>query len=180
LRIHHERCPLCKTPYEDSPNDPTRYVDTCIPCDRGEKTFEKRFGFGGDSDFYHHELAHFVLRYGTRPRYRRDLQWMEEDLYKQTAGRAQLHELRVLALQGLAYVKLGWRASWKRLVHLSWGGLDEAAKRNGQEGYLRGEPVVRTETAALREVLRYRATTSQTKVALLAQTISLFRTGGLK
>jgi hypothetical protein len=137
--------------------------------------FEERFGFSGDTDFIYHELAHFVLRYGRLPRYRKDWRDMERDLNRQTLGRAQIHELRVLALQGCTYLRLGWKLSWGRLVGLSWGGLDEAASRNGPESYLRGSPVATSKTAARREVLRYVPQTSPKKVALLARTIAEFR-----
>jgi hypothetical protein len=170
-----ERCPLCHVPYEDDPTDPARYVDVCAPCDRAEKAFAKRFGTVGDADFIYHELAHFVLRYGKVPCYRRDWRAMDRELDRQTVGRAQIHEMRVLALQGCAYLQLGWKLSWKRLVRLSWGGLDEAAAGNGPESYLRGLPVVTTESAARREVLRYSANTRQKKVDLLARTIMAFR-----
>lgn len=163
----HERCTLCQIPYEDDPDDPARYVEVCVPCDRAEKTFAQRFGVLGDADFLYHELAHFVLRYGRAPRCRRDWRTMDRELFEQTVGRAQVHELRALALQGCAYIKLGWKLSWKRLVGMSWRGLHEAARRNGPESYLRGVPVVTTETAACREVRRYCAGTALKKVELL-------------
>ena len=140
-----------------------------------EQIFDKRFGFSGDADYICHELAHFVLRYGKLPGRRGDWRRMERVLWKQPAGRAQLHELRVLALQGLAYIELGWKLSWKRLVGLSWPGLDEAARRNGPESYLRGVPVVTTERAAHASVMDCRAAVSRRKVALLAHAITAFR-----
>lgn len=140
-----------------------------------EHGFDKRFGFSGDADYLCHELAHFILRYGKLPRRRADWRRMDRELGNQTVGRAQLHELRVLALQGLAYIELGWKLSWKRLVGLSWGGLDEAARRNGPESYLRGAPVVTTERAARKGVLSHRVEVSRRKVALLARAIESFR-----
>jgi hypothetical protein len=172
----HERCEVCQTLYEDDPNDPARYVDVCVPCDRAEKMFARRFGDSvGDADFIYHELAHFILRYGKAPRRRKDWRRMERELDRQTCGRAQVHELRVLALQGLAYLQLGWKLSWKRLVSLSWPGLDEVARANGRESYLRGSPVVTTERAARRKVLRYAASVSPKKVHLLARAIGILR-----
>jgi hypothetical protein len=141
-----------------------------------EKVFDKRFGFSGDADYICHELAHFVLRYGKLPRRRADWRRMDRELWKQPVGRAQLHELHALALQGLAYIELNWRLSWKRLVKLSWGGLDEAARRNGPESYLRGLPVVTTERGARAAVRAYRGDVSRRKVALLAGAIVAFRT----
>jgi hypothetical protein len=172
-----ECCAVCQVPYDDDPVDPTRYVDVCRPCSRAEKAFATRFGgaSSGDADFIYHELAHFVLRYGKAPRWRKDWRALDQELNKQPVGRAQVHELRVLALQGCAYLQLGWRLSWKRLVRLSWGGLDEATRRNGPESYLRGRSVVTTEHAARREVLRYRTITASTKVDLLARAISCLR-----
>ena len=140
-----------------------------------EQVFNKRFGFSGDADYVCHELAHFVLRYGKLPRRRADWRRMDRELWKQPVGRAQLHELRVLTLQGLAYIELGWKLSWKRLVGLSWPGLDEAARRNGPESYLRGVPVVTTERAARDAVRSHRGDVSRRKVQLLAHAITAFR-----
>ena len=176
MRIRrHERCDVCHTPYEDDPGDRTRYQDSCVPCIRMEQIFDKRFGFSGDADYICHELAHFVLRYGKFPRRRADWRRMDRELWEQSVGCAQLHELRVIALQGLAYIELGWKLSWKRLVGLSWAGLDEAARRNGPESYLRGVPVVTTERAAREAVMDYRGDVSRRKVALLARAITRFR-----
>jgi hypothetical protein len=173
----HERCGLCRTPYEDDPTDPTRYKDVCVPCNRAEATFEKRFGVIGDMDYVCHELAHFIACFGKIPRYRRDFRAMDARLDVQTVGRAQVHELRTIALEGLAFMQLGWNLSWKRIVHLSWFGLEEAAHRTGPVSYSRGTPVVLTETAARRHVLRYRAHTAKWKVDLLARAIRSFHRG---
>lgn len=172
--LYQERCDLCTTPYEGDPDDPRRYRDGCVPCLRAEAAFERRFRIGGDIDYVCHELAHFVLRYGKIPRYRRDWSMMERDLNEQTVGRAQIHELRVLALQGLAYIQLGWNLSWKRLVGLSWFGLEEAAARTGPVSYLCGTPVVTTERAARRHVRNYRGQISRKKVDLLTGAIASF------
>lgn len=145
-----------------------------------EHVFDKRFGFSGDANYLCHEMAHFILRYGKLPSRRADWRRMDRELGNQPVGHAQLHELRVLALQGLAYIELGWRISWKRLVNLSWGGLDEAARRNGPESYLRGAPVVTTERAARDAVRNYRVDVSRRKVVLLAGAIVAFRTDHAK
>lgn len=171
-----ERCVVCNTPHEDDLNDPWRYTDSCAPCLRMEQSFERRFGFSGDADYLCHELAHFILRYGKLPRRRADWRRMDRELSEQPVGRAQLHELRVLALQGLTYIELGWKLSWKRLVGLSWPGLDEAAQRNGPESYLRGAPVVTTERAARDAVRSHRGDVSRRKVQVLAHAITAFRT----
>ena len=177
--VRLERCELCQTPYEDDPNDSARYKDECTPCQRMEEAFKKRFGVSGDANYICHELAHFVMCYRTIPRYRRDWYVLERLLEERKIGRAQVHEMRTLALQGLAYIQLGWRVSWKRLVSLSWPGLSEvglqygAVMRRYEPGH--GELVVFTETAARREVQRYRAHTSQKKTDLLALTIASFR-----
>ncbi len=73
------------------------------------------------------------------------------------------------------YIHLGWKLSWTRLVGLSWGGLDEAARGDGPVSYLRVLPVVTAERAARREVLRYGMSTSPKKVDLLARAIGALR-----
>ena len=100
-----------------------------------------------DSDYAYHEAAHFIVLFRRPPRCKKDLDLIARTIDRFGAGRAQIHEIRVIALQVVTYRNLGWRPSVHRQIGLSWPGI-----REGVDSMLRGKAVVQTETAARRYV----------------------------
>jgi hypothetical protein len=99
----------------------------CPGCEEVSHQYNKMTGEGADADYALHELAHHVVLFRALPRYRKDWRRIEHVIFGRPTGRAQDHEMRVLALQAVAYEKLGWNSSVERFVEMSWPGILEAA-----------------------------------------------------
>lgn len=98
----------------------------CPPCERASQRYRKLTGEDADADYAFHELAHHIVLFRSLPHRRRDWRRIEKTILERATGRAQMHEMRVLALQAVAYEVLGWNPAVERLVEMSWPGLDGA------------------------------------------------------
>jgi len=129
--IGDQHCETCRDPLAQ------RRERWSIVCDRCERAVAKHNAKlseagrqAGDSNFVYHELAHHVVLFGRKPRSAMDWRAVERMIDPMTVGRAQMHELRTLALQFVAYEQLGWQPSIKTLVEMSWFGLVEVRERD--------------------------------------------------
>lgn len=120
-------CEVCRAPLLESGG---RWSG-CAACDRAVAKYNAKIDQAGDSNFVYHELAHHVVLFRRVPRRAKDWRRIERAIDPMTIGRAQVHELRTLALLFVAYEHLSWRPTIKQLVELSWFGLVEAKERNG-------------------------------------------------
>lgn len=129
-----ERCEVCRTELIGG---------DCEPCMRATYFFNARISIepgAADSDLVYHELAHFMVLFRRVWQGRRDARRMQDQLDRMSLGHAQLHELRVVKVQYLAYRALGWRPRLDRVVGLSWPGVRDAnMERSGRD-------LVRSET----------------------------------
>jgi hypothetical protein len=119
----------------------------CEPCEIAARKFERSARNSADSDHAYHELAHHVMLFNRLPHRKADWDRIYTVICAFSQGRAQIHELRVLALQFAVYSLLGWRPTYKRLVELSWGGINEV-----DDLCERGRKIVHTEAQARRRV----------------------------
>lgn len=122
----------------------------CPKCDIAIRFFRRATGDDVDADFVYHELAHHTVLFRCAPLRRADYRSIQETIELFSMGRAQLHEIRVLALQHVTYKLLGWRPAVERLVSLSWGGIQQVDDTNYDCG---GRIIIKTEGQA-REVVR--------------------------
>jgi len=113
----------------------TRSTISCPKCDTATLAYWATTGDDVDADFVYHELAHHVVLFQCLPKKRADYRAIETSIEMFSMGIAQLHEMRVLALQFVTYKLLGWRPAIERLVSLSWPGMrevDDVPRRGGK------------------------------------------------
>ena len=132
-------CEICRGPQLH----PDGRWSGCGPCETAAEKFNRSAHQAGDPDYAYHELAHHVMLFGSLPHRKRDWDSVEETIRRFPQGRAQVHELRTLALQFAGYTLLGWRPTISRVVGLSWPGIKEVDDLND-----RGRPVVTTQAEA--------------------------------
>jgi hypothetical protein len=168
----NERCDTCGTSFPDDPIDTRRYVDICVPCNRAAETFNKLTKENADAEYAYHELAHHVLLYGRPHREFLDCYIMQTHIDDLPVGLSQIHEMRTLALQGTAYMLLGWKVDWDGFVERSWWGLKDVMS----EGKT-GQPVVFSYQEAAAYIEAWRGRVSKRKAKTLARAIERLRHG---
>lgn len=143
----------------------------CPPCERVSQRYMKLTGEDADADYAFHELAHHIVLFHSLPHRRRDWRSIEPTILKRSAGHAQVHEMRVLALQSVAYAMLGWNHAVDRFVEMSWTGLDEvpyqrAHRQHPWRSERHGRKVVHSAEEATAYVRRLMAGVSSRNVRL--------------
>jgi hypothetical protein len=146
---------------------------TCQRCDCAAEEFRKRADVEADADFAFHEVAHHVLLFRRLPRTRQDWRRVEKTTDRMPVGVAQIHELRVLAMQAVATKALGWNDDVARLVENSWPGLHDADI--GPEARLRGRKIVWTANDALARLRNYIPEVSSRNVRMYVRAVRTLR-----
>lgn len=158
------RCATCRGPQLI----PDGEWSGCALCETASKKFARSARESADADYAYHELAHHVMLFNRLPRKKADWDNIDTSICTFSQGRAQLHELRVLALQFAGYSLLGWRPTIERLVRLSWGGIAEVDNLSDH-----GQKIVHTEAEARRHVASLPV--SQTKIKLYSNAVRRLR-----
>jgi hypothetical protein len=158
-------CEVCHAPLLES----GRRWSGCAACDRAVDRYNAKIDQAGDSNYVYHELAHHIVLFRRVPRRAIDWQRIERAIDPMTIGRAQVHELRTLALQFVAYEHLGWQPRVNELVELSWFGLVEAKERNG------GRSLVETRQDAKARISAFVPKTSARNVRMYVNALKELR-----
>lgn len=121
--------------------------------DLGEQLAKKFSALAGDPDYVFHEIAHYILLTRTTPTTNADFRSIDnliEDSMGQ--GQAQLHELRVIALQVATWRRLGFAHDFKRAVDLSWDGIRYSCDncRQNDQWIPAGRVIIHSRTQAVR------------------------------
>jgi hypothetical protein len=161
-------CQTCRSPLLA----PEGYWTGCAPCETAATEFNRRARNSADSDYAYHELAHHVMLFRCLPKRKADWDAIQDVIELFPMGKAQIHEMRTLALQFVTYEKLGWRPTVERLVCLSWGGIKEV---DDTCRYHNGRYVVHTEPEARRYVEKLMPTVSARNVRLYANAVRELR-----
>ncbi len=82
-----------------------------------------------------HEIAHFILLYGSNIKKYDRRRWgnMNNIIAKFSPKRSQLHELRAVALHYTVAAEVGWRPSKRKLLEASWSGINAIAFENEEK-----------------------------------------------
>lgn len=156
-------CPVCRRRVTVTLAPGGSDWGTCAKCETAAQCYGCATGEDADADYAYHEWAHHTVLFRRAPRNRADYNSIQRTLASFTMGRAQVHEMRVIALQFVTYKLLGWRPTIERLVGLSWPGIEQVDDTNYDCG---GRMIVRTEELARRYVRRLVPRVSNRNVAL--------------
>jgi hypothetical protein len=138
-------------------------VPGCARCEKAARCYGRATGEDVDADYAYHEWAHHTVLFRCVPRKYDDYRSIQTTIELFSMGRAQLHELRVLALQWVTHGLLGWRPAVKRLVSMSWGGIHQVDDTNYDCG---GRMIVKTEKQARDGITRLIPHVSKRNVAM--------------
>jgi hypothetical protein len=168
LNMRAGACPVCRSTESAKARRATMVLDTeysgtCARCEAATKHYGRATGEDVDADYAYHEWAHHTVLFRCAPSKRADYKSIQETIELFTMGRAQVHEMRVLALQYAAYKLLGWRPTVERLVSLSWPGIEQVDDTNYDCG---GRMIIKTEWQACEGVRRLIPQVSKRNVAL--------------